>query len=130
LDSALESLYGGYLNGEKLPNRKVVVNLEHDGSIVAREVALPPAEHISFSLTSSEELRYYFRKEYLTIENVIFNDPATIVFWKDGSKTVVKCQPGDTFNPELGLAMAIAKRVYGPGGRYNEIFKKWVPQNG
>lgn len=32
------------------------------------------------------------------IKNVIFNDPATIVFWKDGTKTVVKCQKdkGDT----------------------------------
>lgn len=25
------------------------------------------------------------------VERVIFNHPATIIFWKDGSKTVVKC---------------------------------------
>lgn len=60
------------------------------------------------------------------IENVIFNDPATIVFWEDGSKTVVKCQPGDTFSKELGLAMAICKKVYGNKGNYNDMFKKWV----
>ena len=42
------------------------------------------------------------------IKNVIFNDPATIVFWEDGTKTVVKCQDGDEFDPEKGLAMAIA----------------------
>lgn len=63
------------------------------------------------------------------IENVIFNDPATIVFWLDGSKTVVKCQPGDTFSKELGLAMAICKKVYGNKGNYNDVFKKWVPQD-
>ena len=45
------------------------------------------------------------------IKNVIFNDPATIVFWKDGTKTVVKCQDGDEFDPEKGLAMAIAKKA-------------------
>ena len=60
------------------------------------------------------------------IKNVIFNDPATIVFWADGDKTVVKCQPGDTFSKELGLAMAICKKVYGNKGNYNEVFKKWV----
>ena len=27
----------------------------------------------------------------LRIENVIFNGPATIVFWSDKTKTVIKC---------------------------------------
>ncbi len=65
----------------------------------------------------------------MMIENVIFNDPATIVFWLDGSKTVVKCQLGDTFSKELGLAMAICKKVYGNKGNYNDVFKKWVLQD-
>ena len=62
----------------------------------------------------------------LEIKNVIFNDPATIVFWSDGSKTVVQCQPGDTYSKETGLALAIAKRACGNTPRYNKIFKKWV----
>ena len=33
----------------------------------------------------------------INIKNVIFNDPATIVFWSDGSKTVVKVQDGCVF---------------------------------
>lgn len=64
----------------------------------------------------------------LTIKNVIFNDPATIVFWQDGSKTVVKCQDGDKFDPEKGLAMAIAKKVYGNQGNYCNQLKKWLPK--
>ena len=31
----------------------------------------------------------------LRITKVIFNDPATIVFWSDGTKTVSKCHPDD-----------------------------------
>lgn len=69
------------------------------------------------------------RKGLPQIENVIFNAPATIVFWADGTKTIVKCQSGDTFNPELGLAMAIAKKSYGNKGNYNDVFKKWVPRH-
>ena len=44
------------------------------------------------------------------IKNVIFAPPATIVYWSDGSKTVVKCSEKDVFDPEKGLGMAIAKR--------------------
>lgn len=65
----------------------------------------------------------YYRPE---IKDVIFNDPATIVFWTDGTKTVVKCQEGDEFDPEKGLTMAIAKKVYGNKGSYCNVIKKWV----
>lgn len=60
------------------------------------------------------------------IENVIFNGPATIVIWKDGTKTVVKCDKGDIFDPEKGLAMAISKRALGNKGNYCDEFKKWT----
>lgn len=56
------------------------------------------------------------------IKDVKFHDPATIVFWMDGSKTVVKCGEGDAYDPEKGLAMAIAKRAL--GNYYNEIRKR------
>ena len=62
------------------------------------------------------------------IKNVIFNNPATIVFWEDGTKTVVKCQDGDEFDPEKGLAMAIAKKAYGNKGDYCNKMKKWLPK--
>ena len=59
------------------------------------------------------------------IERVIFNDPATIVIWDDGSKTVVKCNDGDTYNKEVGLTACIVKKICGNTGRWNEILKKW-----
>lgn len=60
------------------------------------------------------------------IKNVIFNDPATIVFWKDGTKTVVQAH-NDEFDPEKGLAMAIAKKALGNKGNYYTKIKKWLP---
>ena len=59
------------------------------------------------------------------IKNVKFNGPATIVFWADGTKTVVKCQDGDDYSEEIGLAMCIVKKVFGNTSKYNDIFKKW-----
>jgi len=61
------------------------------------------------------------------IKKVIFSGPCTIVFWADGTKTMVRKQDGDdSFDNEKGLAMAIAKRVYGDKGNYNNIFKRWI----
>jgi hypothetical protein len=68
------------------------------------------------------------KKDLSPIEKVIFNDPATIVIWKDGTKTIVKCQPGDTYDKELGLALCISKKYFGNKGHFNEIFKKWIPE--
>lgn len=61
-----------------------------------------------------------------TPEKVIFNKPATIVFWKDGTKTVVKAQNDEPFDPEKGLAMAIAKKALGNEGNYFNRIKKWT----
>lgn len=63
------------------------------------------------------------------IKDVKFNDPATIVFWADGTKTVVKCQDGDIFDPEKGLAMAITKKALGNKGNYCNELKKWLPKD-
>ena len=62
------------------------------------------------------------------IKKVIFNNPATIVFWSDGKKTVVKCAESEVFDEEKGLAMAISKRVLGNKGDYYNEFKKWLPR--
>ena len=93
------------------------------------------------------------------IKKVIFNPPATIVLWADGTKTVVKAQEytipiqtglelakdgnggfewvpdivevpdRDVFDPEKGLAMAIAKKVLGNKGNYYDVFREWIPED-
>ena len=64
------------------------------------------------------------------IKNVIFAPPATIVYWSDGSKTVVKCSEKDVFDPEKGLAMAVAKRCGGNNGSYYKEIRNWVEKSG
>ena len=63
------------------------------------------------------------------IDKVIFNDPATIVLWADGSKTVVKCQPGDVYDKEKGLLLCFVKHVLGDTSRgLNDFLHKWVTE--
>ena len=78
---------------------------------------------IKFNLVKQSPVVYQFE-----IQRVLFNDPATIVFWKDGTKTVVKCQDGDVYSEEVGLALCFAKKALGNQSNFNNVFKKWVPE--
>ena len=81
---------------------------------------LPKLGNISFTYKSIiPNIKSYIKK-------VIFNDPATIIFWTDDTKTVVKAE-NEPFDPEKGMAMAIAKKVLGNKGNYFETFKKHLP---
>lgn len=73
------------------------------------------------SKKSSKEA--YNKRIFSEIKDIIINDPAAIILWKDGTKTVVKCQNEDTFDPEKGIAMAILKKLYGNSGFYKDIFE-------
>lgn len=85
-------------------------------------------EQMEFEFSVTVDPRFAVENTMLSIKNVIFNSPATIVFWGDGSKTVVKCQDGEEYDPEKGLTMAFFKRMHNNKGHYFEEIKKWVEQ--
>ena len=60
------------------------------------------------------------------IKKVIFNKPATIVLWADGTKTVGNCQDGDTYDKEKGIALCFMKKIMNNKGNYNNIIKEWI----
>ena len=68
-------------------------------------------------------------EDFFKIKRVIFNAPATIVLWEDGTKTVVQCRNEDNYDEEKGLAMCIAKKALGNTGRYYDTFKKYEEEN-
>lgn len=61
------------------------------------------------------------------IKKVYFNDPVTVVLWADGTKTIVRCQEGDVYSKETGLALCFAKKALGNKGGFNDVFHKWIP---
>ena len=74
---------------------------------------------MTFKYDLTNGLHIYSELAMPVISKVIFNPPATIVMWDDGTKTVVKTKTSgkkkdqDKFSEEIGLAMAIAKKYYG-----------------
>ena len=61
-------------------------------------------------------------------KKVIFHDPATIVYWPDETKTVVKCGEDDIYDKEKGLALCYMKKILGNKGNFNEVLKKWCEE--
>ena len=89
---------------------------------------MPPKNNINYgSFFAKGSL---FIADKAEIKDVIFNSPATIVFWSDGTKTVVRCENED-FDKEKGLAMAICKKFLGTNmskSNYNDVFKKYCTE--
>lgn len=73
---------------------------------------------------SSFTVMVYEAKNLPTIDKVVFNNPATVVFWNDKTKTVVKCRDNDEFNEVYGLAMAVAKKYFGSSNALKKAAKK------
>lgn len=58
------------------------------------------------------------------IKKIIFNKPATVVFWGDNTKTVVKCADGEEYSEEVGLAMCIAEKYCGNYSQFKKAVRK------
>lgn len=116
---------------EFLDNHNFLVGIR---GIHTNRVDINGAQYGQFFWVNPEDIiisnnRYKVEKTYslgTNIKKVIFNNPATIVFWSDDSKTVVKAH-NDDYDPEKGLAMAIAKKALGNEGNYYNVFNKWLP---
>lgn len=103
--------------------------LEIDGRkipVVVKTVDRRYGEATEITVVANVNFNVLESRAKTDIERVIFKNPATVVFWKDGTKTVVKCQPGDIYSEETGLALCIAKKYLGNKSNFNNVFKKWV----
>ena len=62
----------------------------------------------------------------LEVKRIIFNPPATVIIWKNDTKTVVKCAEDDEFNPEIGVAMCYIKKIYGSRHAFSKMVEKYI----
>jgi len=164
-ESQIIGLYRDYVDD------RLISCIKPKGLVYVKELA----KAYGIAINYDNHINYPFSTSLLPgIKKVIFNEPATIVLWDDGTKTVVKAsriktvsipkkqydlatvtdmigdlnlKPGqyykttfddrsstyivnvyDGFDPEKGLALAIAKKALGNKGNYYNEFKKWLPK--
>lgn len=135
-DASVTTKISGYsLTNEHLAETP---RLSSSATIMGRKLAEFANEMLDTMTPKMDEekyshiIKFYPNDEYLnsiTIKDVRFSPPATIVFWSDNTKTVVKAQNGETFDAEKGLMACIIKRITGNTGRYNELFKKYIKED-
>ena len=81
----------------------------------------PTMEPIEFKAIVNFE-RLFTKPE--EVKKIIFNDPATVILWSDGSKTVVKRAVGDVYDPYAGFCAAVTKKVIGNNSRIKRLLKQ------
>ena len=119
---------------DALYGRKELVNalIEKFGSVYA--ICTPKISLTTYAIQahcSTDKLSPQCKKRaaYIPeIKNIYFNNPVTVVMWSDGTKTTVKCQEGDEYSKEVGLALCISKKALGNKPNFNNVFKKWIPE--
>ena len=126
--------------------RKVIIEAE-DGKNYVGMVERIEASPMKFHGVKVEALLTDQEAGHYGIKRVVFDNPSTIVYWTDGSKTVVTCQDNMqavkkkvdgkeiivmkpraalSYSKEVGLAMCCAKKMFGNKGNYNNIFRKFL----
>lgn len=88
---------------------------EINNSFLENELAEDEIDNDLNLIRMIEELEAEEQYDYLAFEKIIFNNPATIVIWADGTRTVVKACKEDKFDKGVGLKTALLQRVFGKG---------------
>ena len=121
----LVDLYASYPNGTII-GPDTIYKYHIDGRNSGR---YPWNEYVNYMVNDEKATKAAIREWRIAPKKVIFNGPATIVMWQDGTKTIVKCQEGDTYDKEKGFAIAIIKRLFDDTSYFNTIFKSWVDED-
>lgn len=110
---------------EKLPtyheNGKILYQKAIDSLKKYSYKIYPPIDEYDFNYKKGYERGVDDYDKGLTPVRIIYNPPATIVFWADGEKTVVKCSKTEEFNKYHGFCAALAKRVVGNNSQLTKI---------
>ena len=120
--------FGQFLDGGQeilLPDgSKIMITGTHYEISVGEEVRVNLEgilrHHISDAVEPSDKSRAPIKPK-----RVLYYNKATITYWTDGTKTVVKCDPRDKYSKRMGLFLCHLKKLCGNNSRaFNDMFKR------
>ena len=143
----LNSIYGmsgADFDGDILAKGELTKHIKELRDSMYREFGVPESvintkehtaeyEHVMAAIRStSGNYKGGYMRDYTSmygkaIKKVIFNDPATIVMWNDGTKTVVKKHGDVEFNGEAAVMYAYVLRWHFNNNR--KSMRIWLKQN-
>ena len=117
-DSVIAALTTADFTTSDAEHRNELIITPEPVEIVGTTYSYPPAIGGNFKTIKYETYNP------LRVDRIIFSPPATIVFWKDGTKTVVKCADGEPFSEYNGFAAALLKKVFGSNSAVKKIIQR------
>jgi len=129
--------YNGFVNkrifdkSEMFDNHVTIGYVRHITQVMREAVIQKGEEYRRVMPLNSTHLdlrsNLVYRGDMSKPKKIILNDPATIILWDDGTKTIVKKNSKDKkFDPEKGIALCYMKKYLGNKGNYNNVFKEWI----
>lgn len=97
------------------------INNKSNTELKATEILTEMAKK-AIADTDFKGYKYHRYNSYIP-KRIIYNDPATVVFWKDGTKTVVKRAPNEVSNHYTAFCAALAKKIFETNSHVNRIVK-------
>lgn len=82
------------------------------------------SECLPYNICGNNNARYGWIRVQVVPVKVVYNDPATVVYWSDGTKTIVKCHDDDVFDEREGFLLCCAKKLMGNTGVYNDLMRE------
>lgn len=115
-----------------LPLKEYLNEMTYDSSGYCKAIYYFPIGKNIYNCNNSEAFKTEYDCTWIgneslkipKIKKIIFNNPATIIYWKDGTKTVVKTSPDDVFNEEIGVAMAYMKKIFEGSRKFKKTIEK------
>lgn len=111
VDKLESNTYNGFLTGYVNPLQTVSITSSSDPNL---EIVL-----------DSAILKSYLNDHIKIpeVDRIIYNDPVTIVFWKDGTKTKVRCAKDAVFDKYNGFLAALGIKIYGNNSKLQKMIK-------
>lgn len=112
------------VNNDKMLERwRCIVDPENRGPIY--DFTAKAGAKFSGSFNIYDEKSRKVKTIYIT--KVIYNNPVTIVFWSDGTKTTSKALKSDKYSEENGLIYCIIKKL-DKSLSLRTLFDEWIPK--
>lgn len=76
------------------------------------------------SATIKGILNGIYGTKFPIVKRILISGMCTIVFWLDGTKTIVRCQDGTKPNVYNAFTAALAKKIYGSNSQIKKIIER------
>lgn len=83
-------------------------------------------EELEEKRKKEEERRVKESRKKYTPEKIYYNNPVTVVFWEDGTKTTVRLHEGEEYNEYSAFCAALAKKIFGNNSHLTKVVKSGI----